>query len=323
MPSRGCYHERSQVYFRQVVLGMDMPIDNISETTAPRNDALAEMLSALPPEALRMDFLEPGSLTQRVDGTEHCKTVPYMIIAQVLQGAYQVTCPGAAARIGEGEAFLTPAHLPLRIRHRTDTPPKGLMRARWLHFHFSLYDTIDFGTLLHLPLRVRRHDAKALGDIIQELLDRPADHVANPFERYVRRQELGFKVLRIVCGISAVRASGIALLRSGPRLAPALRYLHEHLDQVITVAALANHAHMSVSHFHAFFRKHLGLPPMGYVKRVRLRRASELLVTTGLPVSTIAQHVGFANPFHFSREFKHHFSVPPTHYRRIHGSLLV
>ena len=46
-----------------------------------------------------------------------------------------------------------------------------------------------------------------------------------------------------------------------------------------------------------------------------LARASELLVTTDMPVSEIAQSVGYADPFYFSRQFRSVRGCSPTRFR--------
>ena len=63
--------------------------------------------------------------------------------------------------------------------------------------------------------------------------------------------------------------------------------------------------------------------PMEYLKRRRLEEARHLLVTTDGPMSEVAARVGFANQFHFSREFKAAFGATPSAYRATHGDLVV
>jgi AraC-like DNA-binding protein len=73
---------------------------------------------------------------------------------------------------------------------------------------------------------------------------------------------------------------------------------------------------MSRSKFSKTFAETVGSPPMEFVSRARLDRAQQLLLSTGLSISDIANHVGFASRSHFSRSFRNEFGVDPTSMRR-------
>src|SRR3546814_6702057 len=75
-------------------------------------------------------------------------------------------------------------------------------------------------------------------------------------------------------------------------------------------------AGMSRSAFAAAFREAFGQSPMNLVKLVRLRRASELLITTALPVSEIAKRVGFSSRSNFSVAFAELHDMDPSRFRR-------
>src|SRR3546814_5837563 len=77
------------------------------------------------------------------------------------------------------------------------------------------------------------------------------------------------------------------------RLSTALHAIFEQPAVLHTVESLASMADMSRSAFAAAFRRTFGVPPMSLVKLVRLRRPSELLVTTKLSVGKVAKQVGF------------------------------
>src|SRR3546814_3302314 len=79
------------------------------------------------------------------------------------------------------------------------------------------------------------------------------------------------------------------------RLSRALQAIFEQPAVAYTVDSLAVMAGMSRSAFAAAFREAFGQSPMNLVKLVRLRRASELLITTALSVSEIAKRVGFSS----------------------------
>lgn len=100
---------------------------------------------------------------------------------------------------------------------------------------------------------------------------------------------------------------------------PVLRARHlieQRYGEPLALSDLAGAAHVSANHLVRLFRSHLGQTPMRYLWGVRLQRGAELLTGTGLSVSEIADRVGFATPYHFSRLFRERFGVTPTELRR-------
>ncbi|WP_284645363.1 AraC family transcriptional regulator [Paenibacillus silviterrae] len=63
------------------------------------------------------------------------------------------------------------------------------------------------------------------------------------------------------------------------------------------------------------FKKYAGTTMNHYLQQLRVQRAKHLLRHTGKSVQEIAQEVGYADPFYFSRLFKKIEGVSPLHYR--------
>jgi AraC-like DNA-binding protein len=100
-----------------------------------------------------------------------------------------------------------------------------------------------------------------------------------------------------------------------------IHYMMEHLNQPLQVAKLAETAHTSPSHFFVLFKRWVGLSPIDYFIRLRMRRACRLLAATSLSVKEVAAALGYDDPFYFSRVFKSVNGTPPTDYRlRMEGS---
>ncbi len=65
------------------------------------------------------------------------------------------------------------------------------------------------------------------------------------------------------------------------------------------------------------FRRFLGTSPYQYLLRQKMNLAAKALVQHGGLVKEIAQRMGFADPFHFSRGFKAVHGVPPSRLRNV------
>ncbi|NMP30380.1 helix-turn-helix transcriptional regulator [Thalassotalea sp. M1531] len=96
------------------------------------------------------------------------------------------------------------------------------------------------------------------------------------------------------------------------RISRVLEYLEDNLAQAIELPALANIACLSLSQFKALFKKQLTLTPKQYLTKLRMEKAKSLLSYTDLPISLIAEQVGYLNNSAFSRRFHAHFNQPPT-----------
>jgi AraC-like DNA-binding protein len=180
----------------------------------------------------------------------------------------------------------------------------------------GLADGADFFLALGKPLVVRFGGADGLRDQFVMLLAESA------------RPGVGSRVLTEAllkqCLVLALRrwikfdASPLPWLAAvaDTRLSRALRAIFEQPANEFTVDGLAMVAGMSRSAFAAAFRRAFGQSPMNLVKLVRLRRASELLVTTILPVPEIAKRVGFSSRSHFSVAFSELHGMDPSRFRR-------
>ena len=50
--------------------------------------------------------------------------------------------------------------------------------------------------------------------------------------------------------------------------------------------------------------------------QVRRKKATDLLLTTKLPIRTVADHLGYSDPSNFTKAFKRWFGMTPNQYRR-------
>jgi AraC-like DNA-binding protein len=273
----------------------------------------------IPEQALRLEFATPGFCETFPDGLTHEKTAPNTIVAQPYVGRYEITCQGRVEIIRPGEVFITGANLPLRIVHLGDPRKKFQMKARWLHFHFSLHDTIDFTSLFDLPLRAGPPESNVLGGIIKRLLNPPPD--AAGLMQVVERVALAFEALRILCGLGQMKAGALESLEQSKRLQPVLAHMKLNLHRAISIEELARQAHMSPATLHRVFDRSFGISPQRYLKRLRLAIAQRSLVATDWPLAAVAEQTGFATSFHFSREFKKETGLAPSEFRRQHWQM--
>jgi len=101
-----------------------------------------------------------------------------------------------------------------------------------------------------------------------------------------------------------------------PQIGLALSAIHRDPGHDWTVKELARACSLSRSAFAARFVARVGKPPAAYLAHARLDAATDLLRGTSLPVTRIAEKVGYTSEAAFSRAFKHRYGSPPARWRR-------
>lgn len=101
-----------------------------------------------------------------------------------------------------------------------------------------------------------------------------------------------------------------------PRLAQAIRLMEAHIDQPLTISAIARRTGVTARALEKIFGKSIGETPGAYYLRLRLSAARRLVVDTAVPMADIAARTGFSSAAGFSRAFSKAFSLSPIRLRR-------
>ena len=96
-------------------------------------------------------------------------------------------------------------------------------------------------------------------------------------------------------------------------------YLQLHFHEKISVEDLAKRCGMSRAAFYIHWKNNFDISPIQYVLELRLQSAAELLKNTQLPISQIADEVGFCSVDSFHRKFKAKFNMTPACYRKMNN----
>jgi AraC family transcriptional regulator len=100
------------------------------------------------------------------------------------------------------------------------------------------------------------------------------------------------------------------------KLRRAIEYMSDQLHEELSLEGIANALSMSAFHFAHLFKQTTGLSPYRYVIELRLERAKSLLRSTDLPITEIAQRVGYCNNSRFAVAFHRATGVTPRDFRR-------
>lgn len=95
----------------------------------------------------------------------------------------------------------------------------------------------------------------------------------------------------------------------------ATRFIEENYNASIKISDLCKALHISESSAYRLFEKHYGMSFSDHVKQFRIGKACELLASTSLPISLIAERTGFQNLSNFNRQFKAVKEMTPSTFR--------
>lgn len=111
------------------------------------------------------------------------------------------------------------------------------------------------------------------------------------------------------------RGSWTFVLRD-PHLLRAIQAMHANLDSDWSLEALAETAGLSRAAFAQRFKRLAGDTPAHYLARIRIQRAMDMLRSTEENLESIAERVGYRDPFVFSKAFKRLQGASPRDYRK-------
>jgi AraC family transcriptional regulator len=252
-------------------------------------------------------------------------TVPDIHLVLITRGAMHIESrdehgPWDAFRVHENELFLTPGGgdpYELRWRSFSSEPIESL------HIHLSadLFTRtaaqIANRDMAHLSLKelsgFRDPLLAQIGLELQRELERPtpagqlyAETAAHMLAAHLLKHYLTttVHVAHYMQGLTHRQMQRIT------------DYILTHLDEKLSLEALAQQVGFSAYHFTYLFRQTTGKTPHQFVLDKRLEQARQLLKATDLPLSQVALDVGFQNQSHFTQAFKSRLGMTPRQYRR-------
>jgi AraC-like DNA-binding protein len=299
-------------------LGLDangQPHDLLSELLRSVRLSGERIVAYAPPRTFSVSFadigtlhiIEEGELVLRIDGDAHVEHVSSGDVILLPRGdPHHISDAGkrarATVRAGASE-------------HDAPEP------ARWLCGTFTIGDPQASHLLASLPaviiLRGARGPALEGLEVARRMLlfemQSPSQGSAVMVARIL--DLLFIQILRAWAAGTDAEPNWLAGALD-PQIGPALTAIHRHPGRDWTVEELARACSLSRSAFAARFVARVGKPPATYLAHVRLDAATDLLRDSSLPVTLIAENVGYTSEAAFSRAFKHRYGTPPARWRQ-------
>jgi transcriptional regulator GlxA family with amidase domain len=99
------------------------------------------------------------------------------------------------------------------------------------------------------------------------------------------------------------------------RVEKIIQMMRDDVSGELSLAEFAQSVNLSVWRLCHIFKSDVGMPPIRYLRQLRMERAKDLLESSFLSVKEIAYQVGLSDESHFVRDFKSTYGHSPAHYR--------
>jgi AraC-like DNA-binding protein len=265
-------------------------------------------LDLRPPRGAALAVVCGGVETTTPDYAIHRRTFPYHSIEYVVRGRGRVRLQGRADVLQPGRVF---AYGPGVAQDIEPDPREPLVK------YF-----VDFAGAGAVPLL--ESCGLAPGTIAQVF---PPTELQTVFDELIHCGERGTRFsgelcVRLLQCLALKVAEARAPLAGAETLAfatyqEAREYLQRHFLRLRTLEQVSAECHVNGAYLCRLFRRYDHPSPYQYLLRLKMQHAAALLRQPGALVKQVAEAVGFADPFHFSRAFKAVLGLSPDRFRRL------
>lgn len=154
----------------------------------------------------------------------------------------------------------------------------------------------------------------AMDELMQQSCQRLLNAIKDPCEARILGKALKREVtFRALCGGQSQMLIRLASLSGAiAKVSSIIELMQENYNQPLDVDDLAKKSNLSVSSFYRLFKSITSDTPIQYLKKIRLNKARDLIVTQNVKSYVAAVEVGYESVSQFSREFKRYFGETPA-----------
>lgn len=130
------------------------------------------------------------------------------------------------------------------------------------------------------------------------------------------RNQICVHLLRRFAQVKFIEEKNLAGFSSAQRRV-LIEYVHENIDQKITLEKMAELTRTSVTQLIRRFHADFSCPPHTYVMNVRIEHAKKLLSSKGaIPLKVVAAESGFSDQSHMTRVFSRLLKMTPFEFKK-------
>lgn len=185
----------------------------------------------------------------------------------------------------------------------------------WIQFYganaaqyYELFQSLNKGSVVgHLS------SESSVGQLLERLL--------KLYREYTADISVDIRAAGLLSRVLTGCMEAVVNTQTQPELPPVITniraYLLEKYAEPIALDTLAKEFSISKFHLQRQFSKFVGMSPAQFQQKIRMVKAKELLRTTTLPVSMIAEKVGIESTSYFISAFRRQEGITPLKYRAV------
>lgn len=221
---------------------------------------------------------------------------PFSSFQLVMQGEGTVQVDQTVLHPHAGQLYLLPA-----CTHQSFfTDVQNPYRTYFCHFEITCQQT-DLFQLVQFPLCVDAKDPQKAQRIFQDIIQSCKQ---TDISSALKAKQAVFHLLCYYFECCPPGSVSFIPQSFDSPLSSAISYVETHLHEQITVQQMAEVAGYHSSYFTKLFQTHMGISPGQFILQKKTETATLLLTSTDLPISKIADTLGFDNQFYFSNFFQ-------------------
>ncbi|MDA8743960.1 AraC family transcriptional regulator [Rubripirellula amarantea] len=227
---------------------------------------------------------------------------PYFGIELVVEGEGEVTINGETYPVSAGSVFLYGPGIP----HQIKTDKKNVLRKYFIDFVGSEVTQLLAPTDLNdrVPIRIAAtHELSGLMEMIIRESVNDSSNTRAISETLLRLLFLKIEQLHHSDGGDRSKAYETYQRIRG--------HIEANCLSVNTIEEIARQCEVTPVYLSRLFNRFSECGAYQYLLRLKMNHAAGLLLNEAMLVRDVAERLGFADPFQFSRAFKRVYGVPP------------
>jgi len=179
------------------------------------------------------------------------------------------------------------------------------------YVHMIVHDGILYDTLCNTPDFFDTASRNVYRKIFEELIRH--HHILAKQEELIL-QSLILELVYTISIDSEKNNKNAGITHSSFAIEKALDYIKEHLTEDLCLQKVSKAMSISPIHFHNTFKAAVGMTLRNYVEEQRIRKATNLLLTTNNTLTEIAYECGFSSQSYFGYVFRRRMKKTPREY---------
>lgn len=228
-------------------------------------------------------------------------------LEQSLDGKYQIE------EIGCGEIAVIPAQVAHQLRWRTPGD-----------FTLVMLDPAHIHRIAHSSIDVENFELKPQFATLDPLVYQIVQALKSELEfggvgGHLMVESLTTSLFIHLLRCYSTRKLNIAECTGGlskAQVRQVMAFIEAHLEQDLSLDAIANLVQLSPHYFASLFKQSVGQSSHQYILQSRIERSKQLLKQADLTIAQVTQCIGFQNQSHFTTAFRRMVGCTPKAYRR-------